>query len=725
MTLPSIPSWTTPDATLTGKIESAQGMLAERFAFCQTMPLDEFLKIAEALRPSGYRPTRFRPYAEGKNLRVAAVWTRDGRPWRLAHDQSADEIRQTDERNRKEGYLPVDVAGYLAAGGDDGKPTSRFAALWAQRTGPDDDARMVLASSVAELTKVQEQLKNAGLVPLTLHAWRQADDKLSYSGVWHKTATGTSDTASFQNGLSEADLPGVVAQQSGSLIDLDLAAAPPPPSTKERAASALQAAEAALKAKPDDLNARFARAIGSLPAWREPESDRRPQCRDREGPAGRPSPISTVPSPTPGWVTRTRQGRIWSKFQKGKSTESTRLYLAVIVAAELGEGTDQALETLEAALKKQPQDSELHYDAACAYALASQAVARKDQAKSQVAVRASPQPAPQGDRERLRRLQAHAGGRRPRPAARTPGVCRHHEGRASGPLLRRRLDGRFPVRGESPPRSRSDRSPPAVPGTGVAGLSHGRPLGRPDFPRGTADHRLGLAPPGDHGRDQGPTGGTSSSGGSRPASHGEGGGSLAPAAAQCRPPAAELHRQLAQPSWSRPQDSLPPNWTDRPATAKPTPAQGQQFMDAILFHPETSQRRALILALGTYGTEGLSPGEREPLIGKLLDLYRNDPDSGIHGAAEWTLRQWKQQEKLKELDAELMKLKDWGDRRWFVNSQGQTFAVIEGPVEFRMGSPPTEPDRIAGNETPRRVVIPRRFAIADQGGHGRAISDAS
>ena len=84
-----------------------------------------------------------------------------------------------------------------------------------------------------------------------------------------------------------------------------------------------------------------------------------------------------------------------------------------------------------------------------------------------------------------------------------------------------------------------------------------------------------------------------------------------------------------------------------PPTAKPTPAQGQQFMDAVLFHPETSQRRALILALGTYGTEGLSPGEREPLTTKLLDLYRNDPDSGIHGAAAWTLRQWGQQEKLR------------------------------------------------------------------------------
>ena len=92
------------------KIESAQGMLTERFAFCQTMPLDEFVQVAEVLRPSGYRPTRFRPYADARTVRVAAVWSRDGRPWLLAHDQPADAIRQADERNRKEQYLPVEVA---------------------------------------------------------------------------------------------------------------------------------------------------------------------------------------------------------------------------------------------------------------------------------------------------------------------------------------------------------------------------------------------------------------------------------------------------------------------------------------------------------------------------------------------------------------------------------------------------------------------------------------
>ncbi len=75
----------------------------------------------------------------------------------------------------------------------------------------------------------------------------------------------------------------------------------------------------------------------------------------------------------------------------------------------------------------------------------------------------------------------------------------------------------------------------------------------------------------------------------------------------------------------------------------PTPQKPPKTMDDILFHLKTSQRRALILALGTYGTEGLSAAEREPLTRKLRDLYSNDPDSGIHGAVGWTLRQWKQQ----------------------------------------------------------------------------------
>jgi formylglycine-generating enzyme required for sulfatase activity len=139
----------------------------------------------------------------------------------------------------------------------------------------------------------------------------------------------------------------------------------------------------------------------------------------------------------------------------------------------------------------------------------------------------------------------------------------------------------------------------------------------------------------------------------------------------------------------------------------------RKAMDAILFNRETSIRRALILALGTFGVDMLPPAEHERLVTKLFGLYRDDPDAGIHGATEWTLRQWKEQEKIRAAEGELGKPGGSGSglRNWFVNGQGQTYAVIHGPVEFLMGPLPEEPDRFP-DETLHRRLIPRRFAIA-------------
>jgi formylglycine-generating enzyme required for sulfatase activity len=46
-----------------------------------------------------------------------------------------------------------------------------------------------------------------------------------------------------------------------------------------------------------------------------------------------------------------------------------------------------------------------------------------------------------------------------------------------------------------------------------------------------------------------------------------------------------------------------------------------------------------------------------------------------------------------------------------VNGEGQTLAIIPGPAEFSMGSPPSEPERLV-NENMHRVRIPHSFAIA-------------
>ena len=99
--------WRPVEPLLVTQIEAAKGLLTERFAFCQSMPLDQFPAICEALRASGYRPTRVRPYlsllplagGEGghrpdEGVYVAAIWTRWGNGWNSATSLAASTFRQ-------------------------------------------------------------------------------------------------------------------------------------------------------------------------------------------------------------------------------------------------------------------------------------------------------------------------------------------------------------------------------------------------------------------------------------------------------------------------------------------------------------------------------------------------------------------------------------------------------------------------------------------------------
>src|SRR5262249_30334474 len=115
-----------------------------------------------------------------------------------------------------------------------------------------------------------------------------------------------------------------------------------------------------------------------------------------------------------------------------------------------------------------------------------------------------------------------------------------------------------------------------------------------------------------------------------------------------------------------------------------------------------------------YESGDLPASERESLLRKANDWYRNDPDPGIHGAAEWLVRRWKQDNVLKQIDKELATGKTEGARRWYLNHQGQTFVLIAEPVPFMMGSTPEEAER-EGREDYGALLcrhIKRSFAIA-------------
>ncbi len=102
------------------------------------------------------------------------------------------------------GFAPVDVAGYMATGAD-GKPADRYAALWVEKAGPQDDARMFVAVPAAELQKAQDQLKGAGLAPATLVAFHDAKGRATYCGTARKSSTFAASV--FHHDLDESEGP--------------------------------------------------------------------------------------------------------------------------------------------------------------------------------------------------------------------------------------------------------------------------------------------------------------------------------------------------------------------------------------------------------------------------------------------------------------------------------------------------------------------------------------
>ena len=115
--------------------------------------------------------------------------------------------------------------------------------------------------------------------------------------------------------------------------------------------------------------------------------------------------------------------------------------------------------------------------------------------------------------------------------------------------------------------------------------------------------------------------------------------------------------------------------------------------NASLFDESISKQRALIQALAGFPKDALGPLDRDELVSTLSHLYHEDPDAGIHSAAELILRRWGVGDRLRIEPGNSPRSGEAIRRRWYVNQEGQTMVLIDGPVEFEMGSPASDPDR--------------------------------
>ena len=131
----------------------------------------------------------------------------------------------------------------------------------------------------------------------------------------------------------------------------------------------------------------------------------------------------------------------------------------------------------------------------------------------------------------------------------------------------------------------------------------------------------------------------------------------------------------------------------------------------LLEEKNVSIRRALILSLGEFDTSVIPAQLRDSITDQVRQLFRNDPDAGIHGAAEWLLRRWNARDEL-DLRPIISKERKKRDFHWFVDDEGHTMTVL-GPATFVMGSPVNESGRFP-TEGQYRCRINRRFAIASK-----------
>ena len=133
----------------------------------------------------------------------------------------------------------------------------------------------------------------------------------------------------------------------------------------------------------------------------------------------------------------------------------------------------------------------------------------------------------------------------------------------------------------------------------------------------------------------------------------------------------------------------------------PSRADPQLLIQQIHSAQDDSVRQAVILALGEYGKDDLSPLALATVIERLKVLYREDGDPGTHSAVDWLLRRWGKGEELERIETEIASSGPRAGRRWYVDRHRHTMAIVRGPVEIAAN----------GDSLWCSVRIPRSFCL--------------
>jgi serine/threonine protein kinase/formylglycine-generating enzyme required for sulfatase activity len=673
--------WPLPDEATRARLERALGMVHDHFAFCQTLPVDSFAALADSLQAAGYRLVRLRPFYNSRNLQVAAVWRRDSGTVRWKIDLTADELRQQDADERSGKFRPVDVASYVLAD-DAPRDQARYAAVWAEESSDDGDVKLIVADDYDDyVANVWQPLDNHGYVAET-HAIIENEGRVTVCAIWGKPRH-TPEYRLFQIDANESNIDEIETELQ---TDVRVVKRPPPPPFAADITQKLERTEKLLQSKPRDIELRGNRGFNLFWLRRWQEAD-----------AAISELIDDYPQFAAYYYTRSLcLARLGREAEAQRDLDNLERYLKdadatqaarVTVSLMLGASAEQRAQ-FEAAIAERKHDPAFLHAAAFVYATAAWAIEEDRPEESQAFA----------DRvvELLR--QAFENGYDEFGNWLKPGFQAVWRRADFQELLR---EAGCDIQYTSAGKADTEYESRQIHGLGPKEqLAHARKLAEAGYRPKSLSVAFVAA--------------------DRP---------LATASVWQRPVVAEAARDDLSRRQANCAAALLELGDDRrvwPAL-RPSPdprlrsfliqefvacnVEAGRLVTRLESDSDEGTRQALLLYLAELPPQTIPPPDRDRLIGKLLGLYREDHDPGVHGACDLLLRRWGQARQVRQVDAELASDRPSEQRRWYVNREGQTLIVVPGPIEFWMGSPAYELHRNKF-ELRRRQRIPRSFALA-------------
>ncbi|NND99995.1 MAG: formylglycine-generating enzyme family protein, partial [Pirellulaceae bacterium] len=691
---PLDPSSQAASVQLQESVKAAEGTIAPRYAFCQSMPLGTFADVADQLRQFGYRPVRIRPYSHRNAVSVAAVWTRDDRDWRMSIDESLVAIHAKDEQQRSDGFIPMDVAGYIDPAGNGA--TERYAAVWMQRKDDAESNRLFAGIHHADVATIRGTLKQSGHEYIhALQGFRSLDGQRKYCGVAFKLQSPSTII------LNQSQESFAATEYFDKLTcDIDLGKSRTPQSPMARKRTALIEAEETVKDDADSLQARFALGKARFDLGKDALSindfdfviDRLTDSIQSNSAVEQSHRIWLSESFRYRAIANARVGNAAAarqdleRFRQWSQSVCDNQCLDVVIATHLGQDT-QAMQRLEAFIESHHDDRDCLYAAARTYSVVSEVLQSDDLSRSKVYVdravslvrdaidhgyndyahlQSDSDLDPIRDQKRFIKLLKQGKLDLSYAAVWNTNIrmqCQQLYGLSTREHLasskRMEMDGYRIV--SITVASLDDQL--------ITASLWRRPLINPTEAEALAARKANAAIAALRMGD----------------------------AAACWP----LLRQTRDPRTR--------SWLIH--RLSPMGASADMIAQQLNEETDASIRRALIQILGVH--DDIPASQRDAMSESLLDLYRTDSDPGVHAAAEWTLQRWGKADELTKSNLPQAIKPSSQHSGWYCTPHGYTMVVFAGPVEFLMGSPNTERGR-SSFENLHRKQIPRSFALASK-----------